>query len=397
LFKKNKLLSPYSKELKNLCMQKIFLVNSLLFLLFTTSCSKALRNGENKNSVASSASIPSDRLATKETVALFNYLKNVGRTGMLFGQHHASVESQNWKNTNMSIPFESDVKTATGDHPAVFGFDFGNNISRFKNHVEEIYKMGGIITYSWHCPNPVNGEGYRDQSGDPVTSILPGGKKHKEWLKQLDEVAKFFNGITVEGVKVPIIFRPFHENTGAWFWWGSKSCTDAEYIQLWRMTVDYLRNEKDVHNLLLAYSPSKPTETMEMTKARYPGDDYVDIIGLDIYGPNEPLKKLLIEGTKFVTTWSKEKGKIPAITELGIKKGIQNSTTNDWFMSEFLNLIKDDSSAEAAFVLTWKNSNPQSYWVPLKGQPSYQSFINFYNDPYTLFLKDTKSVYGDKK
>lgn len=339
------------------------------------------------------SSAPSDPQATKQTVMLFNYLKNISKTGMLFGQHHASVEAQNWKDDALSANFNSDVKTAVGDHPAVFGFDFSKGITKFKNHVQEIYRRGGIITYSWHCPNPVNNQEVHNKEGNPVTAILPGGQKHAEWLKKLDEIAAYFNSLEVNGIKVPVIFRPFHENTGGWFWWGAGNCTNQQYIQLWRMTIDYLRKEKGVHNMLLAYSLSKPTDDVALTKAMYPGDDYVDIIGMDIYGNNQALKQLLVDGCRFINSWAKKANKIPAITEIGIKKGLQNSASDDWFMSEFLNLIKNDKTTQAAYALTWKNTSPNSYWTPLPGQAGYASFVNFYKDPYTLFLNDLKNVY----
>ncbi len=79
----------------------------------------------------------------------------------------------------------------------------------------------------------------------------------------------------------------YHEHTGAWFWWGgSEQCTPEEYKQLWTMTVDHLRNKKNVHNLLYAYSPSETKDETEFLE-RYPGDEYVDIVGYDCYATGE--------------------------------------------------------------------------------------------------------------
>jgi mannan endo-1,4-beta-mannosidase len=127
----------------------------------------------------------------------------------------------------------------------------------------------------------------------------------------------------------------------------------------------------------------------------YPGDEYVDIIGVDVYAPdNEMLKKLIIDGSLWATELSAKRGKIAALTEVGIRKGLKNSVGNDWFMSGFLNLFKNDPSIHLAYMLTWRNNDPDHYWVPLAGQPNYNSFIQFYKDPYTLFLKDIKDVYS---
>ncbi|MCX6327761.1 MAG: sulfatase-like hydrolase/transferase [Bacteroidia bacterium] len=338
----------------------------------------------------------SDPKATNETVALFSNLKKIGREGIIFGHHFACYEAQNWKDSNISTNLKSDCFTSVGDHPGIIGFDLRRGITLFKAYSEEIFRRGGISTYSWHVDNPVTGGDYNDTSGAPVASILAGGIYLEVWEKKLDEVAGFFNSLEVNGVKVPVIFRPFHENTGSWFWWGAGNCTNQQYIDLWRLTVDYLRNEKGVHNMLLAYSPSKPSTSVILTHDMYPGDDYVDIIGFDAYQTDEALKPLVIDGARLVCEWAKTSHKVPAMTEIGIKNGIQNSTSNDWFMSGFLNLFKNDAAGkDIAYVLTWMNTSPTSYWVPLPGQPNYNSFVNFYNDPFTYFLNDLDSIYKE--
>ncbi|HKJ78490.1 MAG TPA: sulfatase-like hydrolase/transferase, partial [Prolixibacteraceae bacterium] len=338
----------------------------------------------------------SDSLATKETIMLFTNLKKIGKKGIIFGQHLACYEVQNWRDDELSTDLRSDCYTSTGDHPGVFGFDFGRGIEKFKNYCEEIYKRGGIITYSWHAKNPVTGGNYNDTSGSPVTAILSGGETRKEWFTELDKIADYINNLEVDSVKVPVIFRPFHENTGSWFWWGSGNCTNQEYIDLWRLTIDYLRVEKGVHNMLVAYSPSKPSINEELTYSMYPGDEYVDIIGFDAYQRDEELKSLILNSSRFVCEWAQEKYKVPAITELGIRKGIQNSTNPDWFNSGFYDLIKDDPVAKnVAYALTWMNTSPDSYWVPLPEQPTYDGFIEFYKDSTTFFLNDIKDIYGE--
>ena len=75
---------------------------------------------------------------------------------------------------------------------------------------------------------------------------------------------------------IPVIFRPFHELNGSWFWWGGKNCTPEEIKQLYRFTVAYLRDQKNVHNLLYAYNTDRFT-TKEDYLERYPGDEWVDI------------------------------------------------------------------------------------------------------------------------
>jgi len=339
----------------------------------------------------------SDPLATKETAMLFRNLKKIGRKGIIFGHHLAVFEGQNWRDTNISTYLRSDCFASVGDHPGLFGFDFIRGITIFKNYSEEIFRRGGISTYSWHAKNPVTGGTSYDKRGNAVASILAGDEAKQTWLNQLDQMADYLNTLSVQGTKVPIIFRPFHENTGSWFWWGKGNCTSQEFTELWRLTIDYLRIEKGVHNMLIAYSPSKPVGNCELTYEMYPGDNYVDIIGFDAYHKDDELKSLIVDGARFVCEWAQESNKVPAITELGVRSGIHNSNNPDWFGSGFLDLIRNDEKAKnVAYVLKWRNSSPDSYWVPLPGQPTYNSFVNFYNDPTTYFLNDNIYYYQHK-
>ena len=89
------------------------------------------------------------------------------------------------------------------------------------------------------------------------------------------------------GEFIPVIFRPFHELNGNWFWWGGKNCTPDELKQLYQFTETYLRDKKNVHNLLYAYNTDKFSSKEEYLKVS--GDEWVDIIGFDIYqGYNKP-------------------------------------------------------------------------------------------------------------
>ncbi len=118
-----------------------------------------------------------------------------------------------------------------------------------------------------------------------------------------------------------MIFRIFHELNGSWFWWGGKNCEPDELKQLWRFTVSYLRDEKKVHNLLFAYNTDR-FATKEAYLERYPGDEWVDIIGFDIYQrgdstKNEPFIKETDQSLTILESIASEKNKIPALTEFG--------------------------------------------------------------------------------
>src|SRR5690606_31336459 len=96
-----------------------------------------------------------------------------------------------------------------------------------------------------------------------VSDVLPGGGKHADFLLQLDLLADMLNEQKVFFSKIPVIFRPWHEHNGDWFWWGKGNCTEEEYIALFRFTVDYLKDKKGIHHLLYAFSPDRSRLRMD--------------------------------------------------------------------------------------------------------------------------------------
>lgn len=377
-----------------------FLKTVIVLLIFIGCGSSKKMQGPKKNSALSNTDIKpellqglSDTTVTIETIALFNNLKNISERGFIFGQHSASYDHQTGVYP-LDTEIHSDCYTAVGDHPGIFNFDFDrDSIDRFKIQVEEIFRRGGIISYSWHAKNPVTGGDCKDTTQHPVQSILANDIGWTNWKNQLDKIASYFNDLKAKGVNVPIIFRPFHEHTGKWFWWGKGHCTNEEYIALWKKTIDYLR-AAGVNNMLIAYSPSRPSLDLEKTLASYPGDDYVDIIGFDAYETeSETFIPILSQSVDFAVTLAKEKNKVAAITEFGVTGGLKNSDTNNWFMDTFLAPLKANENFKSiAFASTWFNARYQ-YWVPLPEQPNYESFVNFYKDDSTIFLNDMPSMY----
>lgn len=114
-----------------------------------------------------------------------------------------------------------------------------------------------------------------------------------------------------------MVFRPYHEMNGGWFWWGSASCTPEEYKALYRDFVRLLA-DFDVHNLLYAYSPNTLNNPQEYERF-YPGDDFVDILGIDIYnhGGDSNFAEKLQEDLKVVRQFAQTHNKPFALTETG--------------------------------------------------------------------------------
>ncbi|MEI9911119.1 MAG: glycosyl hydrolase [Bacteroidota bacterium] len=147
--------------------------------------------------------------------------------------------------------------------------------------------------------------------------IIPGGSHHEKYKTILRTVADLANSIKGnDGKLVPVIFRPYHEFDGDWFWWGRAHCTVDEFKSLWRFTVSFLRDSLGVHNFIYAFSPDNRFNTEAAFLERYPGDEWVDMVGMDNYGDfgrdgkynlGAGIKKL-----KIVSDYAKKAGKLAA-------------------------------------------------------------------------------------
>jgi len=227
---------------------------------------------------------PADKSATKETVNLYNNLKKLSEKGFMLGHQDDLAYGVEWRYKEN----KSDIKEVTGDYPAVYGWDLGgiertdndNNLDgvpfkKMKEFIKQGYARGGVITISWHLGSPSGAQkGAWDTTHGTVASVLPTGINNKLYKEWLNKVASFFSSLKgSSGEAIPILFRPFHELTGNWFWWGKNACSEDDFKTLWRYTVYYLQQVKQIHNLLWVYSTSDNFKTKEEFLQRYPGDD----------------------------------------------------------------------------------------------------------------------------
>jgi mannan endo-1,4-beta-mannosidase len=349
----------------------------------------------------------SDKHATAETKALFENLDNLSEAHTLFGHQHATEYGHGW----MGDENRSDVKSVVGSHPAVIGVDFsgftGNSpdkILEAKNSVRknviDTYNRGGVTTVAWHFVNPVSKGGFYwvDSLSKPaVKYLIPGGEAHEQYKNILKDIAVWDKTlIGKDGKQVPLIFRPFHEFDGEWFWWGATHCSREEFISLWQFTVSYLRDSLGVHNFIYAFSPDNKFKTEQQYLDRYPGDDYVDLLGTDNYGDmgrdgydlNTAILKLQV-----VSECARKKGKLAAFTETGLES-IPNKT---WWTETLLSVMRA-KPMKLCYVLVWRNDqkSPTHFYAPFPGQTSEADFKKFYADPYTLFESDLKDIYRSK-
>lgn len=376
---------------------------SCLFLCFVLSLNTRL-SGQNSQQ-------PVDIHATKRTRALFQNLLDMENRKILFGHQDDLAYGVYWERESK----RSDVQETCGAYPAVFGWDlghkFGKNIlynidsvkyAEMRNMVRWAYDMGSVNTFSWHLDNLTSGRSAWDTTST-VHNILPGGKDHDKLLAQLDALADYLKSLKSGGLfkhSIPIIFRPWHEHTGGWFWWGSTHCTPEEYKQLWRFTIDYLRNTKQVHNVLFAYSPDFFKDE-EQYMRNYPGDDYVDILGLDYYYRPENLDKITTDlpiKLGLVAKMAAQHQKIAAFTETGFE-AIPNE---NWWTGMFLSQLQAATTeAGIAYVMLWRNayksSKPNHYYVPYPGQQSAKNFIEFSRNEQILFQDKLPNLYKKPK
>jgi len=110
--------------------------------------------------------------------------------------------------------------------------------------------------------------------------ITPGTEINERWKSQVDVIAWFL--MQLRDAHVPVLWRPYHEMNGGWFWWGKKPGPDG-YKKLYRMLFDRLVNVHKLNNLIWIYGCNEMTPGVDPYDEYYPGDDVVDILGTDIY------------------------------------------------------------------------------------------------------------------
>ncbi|MBS7256749.1 glycoside hydrolase family 26 protein [Flavobacterium branchiicola] len=346
-----------------------------------------------------------DKKATKETKTLYSNLKLISKNHILFGHQHATEYGHGWKD----VANRSDVKSVVGSHPAVIGVDFSDFSGKPKEEIEktkallkknviDTYERGGITTVSWHFNNPVSNNGFywKDSVSVAAMSLIKiGGSHHDQYKEILKTIADFAHSVKAkDGTLAPMIFRPFHEFDGDWFWWGKKFTSREDFIAVWQFTVSYLRDTLGVHNFIYAFSPDIRFNSQEEYLERYPGDNYVDMFGMDDYSDFGRDGKYDLETgfkrLKIISDLAIQRKKLAAFTETGLES-IPNKT---WWTDVLLKTLKSEQ-LELAYVLVWRNdaTSATHFYAPFPGQVSTLDFIKFYDDPFTLFENNLDNIY----
>lgn len=228
--------------------------------------------------------------ATPEAKTLLRRLQHLSGSTTLTGQHNTPRELSSYSEQAAEI---------TGHTPAVWGQDFGfsedfdmDGVMYRQAVMDEAKKQhaaGSIITLMWHAVRPTEDEPVTFL-GSICNGILPeeqwrdllqeGTEVHDRWLGQVDVIAGFL--AQLRDARIPVLWRPYHEMNGSWFWWGGREGPDgyaALYRQLYRRFVEV----HHLDNLVWVWNANAPRADAAAYAGFYPGHDVVDILATDVY------------------------------------------------------------------------------------------------------------------
>jgi mannan endo-1,4-beta-mannosidase len=398
---------------------------------------------------------PVDLNLTPETAELLDSLRPHRRAGILFG-HHASTQyglestqgssRKTWKNDGVTNLDRSDVKTGTGSHAALLGVDI-EDVMRAPLHdktksdeveltrnILAAARRGQVVTVSWHAHDPVNPEwNYREfadrvskqkaahsQEGPPTAeqiveadklkvsrcdAVLRNPEVKQRYRSTLARMAAFFHSLRdVSGRPIPLLFRPFHEQTGNWFWWGKGHCAPEDFSKLWQMTVTTLRDEHQVHNLIYVYSPNQKPDTLKEYYQGYPGDRFVDVLALDAYHDLDTEAGAEKTGRElgWIVREARAQGKVAALAETGLESfrtgpyggGTPGEPNPHWFSKNLGHALKSDpDAAELAYIMVWRNGSENHHYFPAPWETeTLEDFDTFRAENDVILLNELRAA-----
>jgi hypothetical protein len=254
----------------------------------------------NKSGIRVETVAPANPNATPEAKALLDMIYRISGKYTLTGQHNFP----NAKDQNTRF-----AKKYTGQTPAIWSTDMGfaragdydSYLARPDIVKEAIrqYQKGSVITICWHAVpptahEPVTFQPQGQEKSDSLASVqgqlsdsqfqevlTPGTRLHDRWAEQVDSVAVYLKQLQKAGV--PVLWRPYHEMNGDWFWWGGRT---GKYSTagLYRQLYDRLVNNHHLNNLIWVWNVDRPSMPIRKFSNFYPGNKYLDILSLDVYG-----------------------------------------------------------------------------------------------------------------
>lgn len=247
------------------------------------------------------------------------------------------------------------IHTNTGKYVGIVGSDYStqpndHSIIEYEHTnpgLIKAWKAGSLVSLTLHLPNPTQGGLKQMIDLNKVLNRAIEPATYDRWIKEMDIVAAGLSQLQDSGVVV--LFRPFHEMNGGWFWWGGSDT--AVFKELWKQMFNYFTYTKKLNNLLWVFAPNRQNTANTTTPAPasfYPGDEYVDITGLDAYTSNISMGEIV---------------GIPAMVKLGKPFGLTeygpgssaNPSSPDYDYRLFVNSLKYDIP-DVCFFMCW-NAN----------------------------------------
>ncbi|WP_081670954.1 glycosyl hydrolase [Sporocytophaga myxococcoides] len=306
---------------------------------------------------------------TDEAACLYNYLlQNYGKKIISGVMTLASFDETN------------KLKTQTGKEPGLMGLDFMHNNRGYGWYDEQLNlkdaktwtAKNGIVAMTWHWRDPLKKtEGFYVPDGKkPANEVTnfdvskvndPSSAEYKAMVSDIDAISVRLKEF--QDNKIPVLWRPLHEAAGGWFWWGAKSGADLQ--KLWRLMYDRMVNVNGLRNLIWVWTNNGNDEQW------YPGDAYVDVVGVDIYGVDGDHGSQIL---KFNSLNERYQGKkILALTEVGTSSDadllVRDEAAWSWYMPWYGEFASGNLEKYTNWDL-WKKNFGHDYVLTLDEMPA---------------------------
>ncbi len=287
-----------------------------------------------------------------EAIKLLKFIHKIRGKYVLSGQHNFPGSLSNYTNRVYEI---------VGKYPAIWGQDFGftesgkdgiDNRPKIIKEAINQYEQGSIITLMWHAIRPMDDEpnGWKSSIQGKIKKaewkhlITSGTALNTRWIAQIDKIADYLQILNQN--RIPILWRPYHEMNGIWFWWGNKPGKDG-YSKLWNLLYDRFTNFHNLNNLIWVWNANVPMKFLNKSTAKQyeeflPSFDKFDILATDVY-------RIDYKKEDYENLSSLAKGKPIALGEVGKIPSIKVLNSQPlwtWFMVWCDHLEKNHSVQE---------------------------------------------------
>jgi hypothetical protein len=316
-----------------------------------------------------------------ETRRLFSYLQDKFTKNIHSGTMSLNaIEEAEW------------LFSQTGKYPALIGLDFMNHTRNWTwydksivvNEAKNWYNKNGLVAICWHWRDPLRttDEFYTSKTSFDVSKITNSSSaEYQAMISDIDIIAGFLKQL--QDAKVPVLFRPLHEASGAWFWWGAKGAEPCK--ALWKLMFDRLVNYHGLKNLIWVWTTDTKSDNLNW----YPGDEYVDILGLDIYASNGDFSSQVLTynaikekflGKKLITL--SENGPVPDPDNL-----VNDKSCWSWFMTWYGDFVRNGTVNP---LTHWQKVMNHQYVITLDEMPDLKNYPLKDDSPQGFFLDSWK-------